>query len=83
MHDVAIRLEEISGKLDLYINAFDFKHEQVEEDVVVLIEEFEDSASQSSQAFIAAMRSAEVQYRDAIDALQIAKQRLEQVLQRL
>lgn len=76
MSDLSNQLNDIISKINLRVNDFDFKHGQIEKDMKTIDSLLSNNSSDKGKAFLYQMQAACDQYRDAIDSLRIAAQRL-------
>ena len=83
MQELIAKISEIINKLDGFSRDFQFKNNQLEEDINIISKEFGEGASSDDKNYISSLNAGKNRYRDAVDTLQIAKQRLEEVLSRL
>ena len=83
MQELIAKVREIINKIDGFTRDFQFKNGQIEEDINTVMQEFGDGASGEDKKYLSSLNAGKNRYRDAIDTLQIAKQRLEEVLTHL
>lgn len=76
MHELSLIIVEIISDIDKRLRDFDFKRTQIDGDIQTIAAILGDRSDKGA-AFIDHMKMAQDKYRDAIDCLQIAKQRLE------